>query len=404
MGGKTLIIPVLFCILMISLTQEESQNSSPASKRKIVGFKEGLTLSDSTSVIESHGLTIKKYLPLANACLCESGQKKASFHALSQNQSVAFVEDDYKCTVQVLPSPQKPYEILSLQHIPWGIQKINAPEVWKYTRGQGIKVGVIDTGIDSRHPDLKQNIRETHDVLNGKNIDDNGHGTHVAGTIAAADNQIGVIGVAPNVQLYSVKAFDKKGNGQVSDIIEALDWCVKKRVDVINMSFGLNEESQAFHRAIKQVYRRDIVMVAAAGNSGRSDSVMYPARYSEVIAVTALNKSNKVAEFSSSGPEVDVIAPGVEIESTFNSSNYKRLSGTSMAAPHVTGTVALILSIAKVSPESVKLIISSTAEDMGLPKEKQGDGLLNAKNAVITLQRLKEGLTREKNPDTSNEE
>jgi subtilisin family serine protease len=394
-----LFIPILlYYSLMLGLVgvQIAKSKSISSKKYKIVGFKEGLTLDEGTSVIETHGFKIKKHLPLANACLCEVGHDQAAVQALAHDSSVEFVEDDHTCTIQVMPSLQMSYKTFASQNTPWGIEKIGAPEAWRNTQGTGVRVGIIDTGIDRSHPDLKDNIKEAFGVMDCKNIDDdNGHGTHVAGTIAAIDNDIGVVGVAPKIELYTVKAFDKRGRGQISDIIDSLNWCVEKKVNVINMSFGFSTQSNALQRAIEQVYQNGIVMVAAAGNSGGDNSVMYPAKYPEVIAVAASDKNNKAAGFSSGGPEVNIIAPGVNIDSTFKSAGYKNLSGTSMSTPHVVGAAALILSVAKLSPDNVKLVISNTAKDIGLPKEKQGAGLLNVSKAVVTIKRLKGGFARE---------
>ncbi|MFY9498821.1 MAG: S8 family peptidase, partial [Tepidanaerobacteraceae bacterium] len=265
--------------------------------------------------------------------------------------------------------------------------------VWKRCQGEGIKVGIIDTGIDLTHPDLKGNIKETYSVVDGISADDdNGHGTHVAGIIAALDNDIGVVGVAPKAEIYSVKAFDKMGRGSVSDIIDALQWCVENKVHVINMSFGIGTNSRALKRAIGAAHRHKIIMVAAAGNSGARDSVLYPAKYPEVIAVAASDSKDQAADFSSRGPEVNIIAPGVDVSSTYINEEYKNLSGTSMACPHVVGACALLMSISGTKAESVKKAILSTAKDIGLPEETQGVGLVNVSAAVSNIKKAKGGF------------
>ena len=216
-------------------------------KYKIVGFKDKLTAKDSQSVLENHGIKIKKHLPLANACLCVVDEKTPGFKSLAADSEVEFIEDDYIGKIQVIPSGKSYSYKIKSQSTPWGIKKIEAPSVWKRGKGEGIKVGIIDTGIDWGHPDLKDNIKDSCGVMGcRKTDDDNGHGTHVAGTIAALDNSIGVVGVAPKAQIYSVKAFDEKGRGQVSDIIDALNWCVEKQVHIINMSFGLVIKAEHF--------------------------------------------------------------------------------------------------------------------------------------------------------------
>lgn len=393
-------LPILiyyYFLMGLAGAQILSQKRASAARRKIVGFKPGLTTAEENQrLLEDYGIKIKKHLPLANACLCEIDPSvtEASI-LLSDDSIIEFIEDDYVAKIQVLPS--RPVFIRKKgQNLPWGVKKIEAPDAWSRTVGEGVRVGIIDTGIDLSHPDLKDNIKETFGVLECKNIeDDNGHGTHVAGIIAAVDNNIGVIGVAPKAEIYSVKAFDKNGRGQVSDIVEALNWCVEKKVHVINMSFGFSLQSKALERAIQEVYRHNIVMVAAAGNTGKDNSVMYPAKYPEVIAVAASDINDKAASFSSRGPEIDVIAPGVDIPSTYKGGSYKAMSGTSMATPHVTGTVALMLSRSGMNVDGVKARISSTARDIGLPREKQGAGLLNASGAVGYIKKYKGGFHRE---------
>lgn len=356
-------------------------------KYKIVGFKSDSNLRKSREIVELHGVKVKKFLPLANACLCEIDGDESSLKTLAEDPEVEFIEDDYVGQIQVVPT-------LSLyvqkygQNIPWGVKRIEAPSVWRDVRGDGIRVGIIDTGIDLSHPDLKDNIKEAGGVLDCKNIiDDNGHGSHVAGTIAALDNNIGVVGVAPRVSLYPVKAFDRSGRGNISDVVDALNWCVEKKVQVVNMSFGFTKNSMALERAIREAYRHNIVLVAAAGNSGGDDSVMYPAKYPEVIAVAASNSDDKAAWFSSGGPEVDVIAPGSGIPSTYKDGGYKSMSGTSMASPHVTAACALILAKASMSPAKVREVLINNAKDLGLPKNKQGAGLVNVSKATASMKK-----------------
>jgi len=365
------------------------------SKYKIIGFKDKITAVESEGILTNHGIKIKKHLPLANACLCLVDEISAGFKSLIAEDNIEFIEDDYVAKIQVLPSTTESLKIKS-QSIPWGVSKIEAPSVWKRSQGEGIKVGIIDTGISEQHPDLKDNIKEAYCVIDGtKADDDNGHGTHVAGTIAALNNNIGVVGVAPKVDIYSVKAFDKKGRGTVSDIIDALNWCVENKVHVINMSFGFGANSRALERAIRAAHKHNIIMVAAAGNSGGSDSVLYPAKYPEVIAVAASDNEDKAADFSSSGPEVNIIAPGVDIPSTYVNQDYKNLSGTSMACPHVAGACALLMSISGTNADSVKKLILSTARDIGLPEEIQGVGLVDVSAAVSNIKKTKGGLFNE---------
>lgn len=230
------------------------------------------------------------------------------------------------------------------QVIPWGIKKIGAPKLWGETRGKGVKVAVIDTGILRSHPDLRGRVKGGVDLIGGKlpgGQGNGGHGTHVAGIIAALDNRIGVVGVAPKASLYDVRAFGLDGEGELATIVKGIDWAIANKVDIINMSFGIPVDSPALHAAVKRASAAGICLIASAGNSGKE--LDFPARYPEVIAVGAIDEQGKLAEFSARGQGLDVTAPGVNILSTWPKKTYKKLSGTSMAAAHISGLAALQL-------------------------------------------------------------
>ncbi len=268
------------------------------------------------------------------------------------------------------------------QRIPWGIEFIYARQAWALTRGVGVKVGVIDTGIDLHHPDLRSNIAGGHNVLNpGRDpADDNGHGTHVAGTIAAADDDIGVAGVAPQAKLYAVKALDRFGIGYLSDLIEALDWCIKNGIAIVNLSLGTREDNRTFHDAVRRAWQAGVTVVAAAGNDGPGENtVNYPGKYPETICVSAVDADGRLARFASSGPEVDLVAPGVDILSTWPGGGYRSLNGTSMASPHVAGVAALVAAARPDSgPDEIsKRLAVSSRRLIGVPW-----GLVNASRAV----------------------
>lgn len=308
-----------------------------------------------------------------------------------QSGKVLRVEEDAVVTASGKPTPTPtppPAEVL-----PWGVERVNANDVWPDT-GTGVKVAIIDTGIDKDHPDLFTNIKGGQNFVSirgsidsSKWDDDNGHGTHVAGIVAGIDNDIGVIGVAPNASLYAVKVLDKRGSGYVSSIINGIGWCIDNGIKVINMSLGTTSDVQSFHDACDLAYASGIVLVAAAGNSGGTDSVNYPAKYSSVIAVSATDSSNAIASWSSNGAEVELAAPGVSIYSTYMGGGYATLSGTSMASPHVTGTVALVLANnSSLTPDGVRAKLESTASDLGITglDNYYGYGLVDAYAAVAT--------------------
>jgi subtilisin len=220
--------------------------------------------------------------------------------------------------------------------IPWGVSNLGVNRLWNSSMGKGVKVAVIDTGISRSHRDLRGQVKGGTNIVKGRM---GGHGTHVAGTIAAAMNNRGIVGVAPDAQLYDVRAFKADGSAKLSDIIEGIDWSIRNGMDVINMSFGMPEPSQALARAISRARKRGITMVASAGNNG--GALEYPARYSGVVSVGALDQNGKLANFSARGKGLKTSAPGVGIRSTWLGNGYKTLDGTSMAAAHASGLAAL---------------------------------------------------------------
>ena len=212
--------------------------------------------------------------------------------------------------------------------------------------GAGIKVAVVDTGIDLDHPDLViAGVVDVTDTTGGD--DDNGHGTHVAGTIAAQDDSIGVVGVAPDVELYAVKVLDSSGAGDYLDVAIGIDEAIQLGVDVINLSVSGTRDSPAVHAQVRAAKEAGIIQVAAAGNRASPVNRSFPAAWAgEVITVSAWDvDGDRWAPFSNYGPEVDVAAGGMEICSTFPDGEWHRESGTSQATPVVSGLVALDLQL-----------------------------------------------------------
>ncbi len=322
------------------------------------------------AVLESNGGKIIKKLPLVNGLVVMLPSEAAvpTFNALA---GVKKVEADAKVFALGRPSSvTQPAETLE-----WGVNRIDADLAWATSKGMGVKVAIIDTGIDKDHPDLAANIKggANFTLIKGsvdpnKWGDDNGHGTHVAGIIAAVDNSIGVIGVAPEAYLYGVKVLDRRGSGYLSDVISGIEWAINNGMQVINMSLGTASDIQALHDAVDAAARAGIIVVAAAGNSGDGNSstneVIYPAKYSSVIAVAATDSNDGVPTWSSSGAEVELAAPGVSIRSTWNDNMYKTISGTSMATPHVAGVVVLKLSSGMLASD-IRVNLQATAQDLG---------------------------------------
>ncbi|MEO2208165.1 S8 family peptidase [Paenibacillus pabuli] len=267
------------------------------------------------------------------------------------------VEEDTQISLHATALHNKP---ATAQGVPWGVKQIRAPKVWSVSTGHRIKIGVIDTGADYHHPDLRYSLARGINLLNRSLLphDDNGHGTHIAGTIAAANSTEGMIGVAPRSLIYPVKAFDHNGSAYVSDIVLGIDWCVRNRVDIINMSFGMKTRSKALLDVVNRAHQAGIVIVASSGNDGKRRSIDYPARYPQTISVGATDKNRRIASFSNRGAYVDVYAPGDKIISSWVQGKHHEMSGTSMATSHVSGAIALLLAKHPgLSPSEIKTLV-----------------------------------------------
>lgn len=248
--------------------------------------------------------------------------------------------------------------------IPWGVSQIKAPRAWKKSKGKHVKIAVIDTGVDFTHPDLRPALAGGINLVN-RHLppdDDNGHGTHIAGTIAATNARNGIIGVAPKAKIYAIKAFDADGSAYVSDIIHAIEWCVRNQIRVINMSFGMKNSSVSLREAVRNAYNAGVIITASSGNDGKTSGIDYPARYPQTIAVGASDKKGRIASFSNRGKGITIYAPGEKIHSTWPDHEYKELSGTSMATSHVSGVIGLMLALKpQLTPDQIRKQLLSSA-------------------------------------------
>lgn len=389
MRWKILVFVLLVASVLSYFGSASFSQAADKPSRKIVVFKSSVTqdANQENLINRSGGSSIKK-LGIINAKVVNFPNQAAE-RALSKRSQVLRMDDDIIIDAVARTPYIQPAQVMS-----WGIKDVNANPAWAATRGSGIKVGVIDTGIDLSHPDLAANIKGGYNAIRPTRSanDDNGHGTHVAGIIAAIDNTIGVVGISPQADLYAIKVLNSSGSGYLSDIIEGMDWSIANHMQVINMSFGTSSNVQSFHDAVMRVNNVGIVQVAAAGNSG--GGVIYPAAYPEVIAVSAVDSTNTIAGWSSRGSQVALSAPGVDIYSTYRGSVYRTLSGTSMAAPHVSAVAALALeepvgsydldSNGIWSPTELENKLEATATDLGISGKDAlyGAGLVNAFAAV----------------------
>jgi len=284
---------------------------------------------------------------------------------MAKNSDVKHIEIDQKIKIPKEITPlevSKPDETESSEILTWGISKIGADKVWANVTGDGIKIAILDVGV-VEHPDLS-----IADQIVFNDGDTSGHGTHIAGVIGALHNDIGIKGVAPDAEIYSLKVMDSQG-GYLSDAISAIEWCIENDIDIISMSFGFSDYSKAFDQAVKLAYENGILLVGAAGNTGDSyddSDIDYPARYDSVIAVGAINENDVRMSWSSDGPELELMAPGRSILSTYTDGSYVRSTGTSMAAPFVTGILALLKeSYPNHSNKALRMKIQTDALDLG---------------------------------------
>ncbi|MFC4439256.1 MULTISPECIES: S8 family peptidase [Natrialbaceae] len=306
---------------------------------------------------------------------------------LRQNPNVRYVEENGRMHALA-------------QETPWGVERIDAPEAHEAGEtGEGADVAIVDTGIDSTHEALEDVLGEGRAFTectencrggpfgggNGNDCnenwdDDNDHGTHCAGTAVAPDDGVGVVGVATQATLHAVKVLECDGSGSFSDIAAGIEYTADQGWDVCSMSLG-GSQSDAVSDAVTYAHERGVFLVAAAGNDGPcSDCVGYPAAEPEVVAISATDDDDNLADFSSTGPEIELAAPGEDVYSTV-AGGYDTFSGTSMACPHVAGAAGHLMSNGY-THEETRDRLRETAEDIGLEDNEQGHGLLDVASAL----------------------
>lgn len=361
--------------------------------RFVLGF-EPTALTEIISLIKETGGQVKEVHHDALFITAEF-PVDMPYEALKQKMAltpgIRFFEPDFFASICHIPNDQF---FLTKQ---WDKWVMYADRAWDITTGSGsgVKVAVVDNGVEYGHQDLKANFhqgelgydfvgRDDDPKPDNPNILEAFHGTHVTGIIAAmSNNLIGVAGWA-QVQILAVRALNDSGNGTLSDVALGIRWAADHGARVINMSLGGSSSSTPLKEACQYAFNKGAVLVAASGNDGQS-SITYPARLPECIAVGAMNELSELASFSNYGPEQEVIAPGVAIYSTALGNSYKEAQGTSMAAPEVAGVAALIFALnPNLSPSQTRAIIDVSAIDMGTTgkDDRFGYGLVNAWRAL----------------------
>lgn len=381
--------------------QAVQQDDSAQSQRYIIKFKENsqvvqkgnardrseLALDSARTMVEKAGGKVKVSMRHNLAIAAEMSEKDKN--RFEKNANVDYIEVDQKRRFMA-------------QSVPYGIGMVQADQVDDSVASAaagGKKICVIDSGLDLPHEDMGtrfDTINGTNDSGTGNWYEEGGpHGTHVAGTIAALNNGLGVRGViGSNPNMHIVKVFNASGWGYSSSLVAAIETCADNGSNVVNMSLGGSGSSQTEANAMQNLFNQGVLLIAAAGNSGSAnsttDALSYPASYNAVVSVAALDSSKSLASFSQKNSQVEIAAPGVDVLSTYpegtgSQGNYGTMSGTSMASPHVAGVAALVWSHHPTcSAQQIRDALNATAEDLGSAGRDVafGYGLVRTKNAV----------------------
>lgn len=292
--------------------------------------------------------------------------------------------------------------------IPPGIELINAPSAWEQGySGNGIVIAVLDTGCDSNHFELKEQIIDginftTDDKGDRENfMDYNGHGTHVCGTICAKENDKGVVGVAPKAKVLVIKVLAGQGHGETEWVTEGVRYATKwrgpngERVRVISMSLGGKDDNADLHKAIKEAISKNVLVVCAAGNEGdgnnETDEYSFPGAFPEVVQVGSVNLQKEISNFSNTNRVIDLVAPGEEILSTYLNNEFAVLSGTSMATPHISAGAALIIEQCEkeferpLTESEIYAQLIKRTMTLEYSRRFQGNGLLNLASGLRSI-------------------
>jgi subtilisin len=383
------------------VSNSSSSSASVGREAVLIGFRKTPGPAEE-ALVRSYGGQVKTRFTLVPAIAAEL--PLAAINALTNNPMITVIE------------PDGTFYAISFENEldnTWGVKRIGAGAVhigsgdFESNLGTGVKVAVIDSGVDYNHSELNHNYAGGYNYVSNNNnpFDDNGHGTHVAGTVGALRNGSGVVGVSPDVDLYALKILDANGSGSFSSAISALEWSVNNGIKVTNNSYGSSGDPGTIVRdAFATSANAGILHIAAAGNGGncggKGNNVGYPARYDSVVAVAATNQNDTRPCFSSTGPNVELSAPGVGIRSTVPGGGFADWNGTSMASPHVAGVAALIWTAdPTLSNPEVRQILRDTAINLGSTSQ-YGYGLVDAV-AAVTMATSGGGFEPEPSPSPS---
>ena len=337
--------------------------------RKVITFDSNLTDAQISDIQEKYDVTFTNDVPKNGIYVIKT----------TQDSDLTGLENEYSPSIET-DIPVK----ISTDTVDWGISRIGADKIWEFSTGSGVVVAVVDTGVQKDHPDLSSNLTNGYNFVSNTPDanDDNGHGTHVAGIVAATQNSAGTVGASHRAKIMPVKVLNSQGYGYLSDVAKGIYFAADNGARIINLSLGTSTDSITLRDAVNYASNKGVILVGAAGNDGGSPC-SYPAAYSSVICVVATDSRNMLASFSNLGGEFG--APGVSNYSTYIPSTYRYLSGTSMAAPHVAGSFAVVMSACSTCNNSEVLnILRETAVDIGEPGKDIifGYGLIDLVSAI----------------------
>ncbi|MGZ5372892.1 MAG: S8 family serine peptidase [Aeromicrobium sp.] len=394
MKRLALLATVVMAIAVLPAPTAQADNPVPAWARKTTS----LTLSPANIVKSApDGEPLKVVITRRTA----GGPASESIIATSETQAKQLIADAQKSASTIGVGIAQPVHIVASNDTyrskQWALNTLKAETAWASAVGNGVTVAVVDTGVQSSHPDLSGKVLSGYDVVapGTAATDQNGHGTHVAGIVAAvAGNARGIAGLARGSKILPVRVLDSNGDGDTADLAEGIRWAANHDAKVINVSLESAQSDPATQSAVAYAVSKNVVVVAAAGNNGcglKGSGPSYPASYPNVMGVASTNSDNGASGFSACGPSVDVAAPGGVIISTTilnsvglgcsSTSAYCTLSGTSMASPHAAAAAAL--AIEEIGPTwtqaGVRSLLASTATDLGSAGRDNtfGDGLIN---------------------------
>lgn len=395
---------------------QQASLKAAASPRAVIEFRSGAEGRGVSELMAKHGIRSVGSIPQLgmNVVALPRGKDRSTLlRTLAAHPDVSSVEADARVRATYIPTDPH-------HRNQYGNNALHLPQAWDVSRGKGVIVAVVDTGVDLGHPDLRENLVSGISFVNQIEVedyenpgqtrvesfpnqgpkDDHGHGTHVAGTIAASMNGVGVVGAAPMAKIMPIKVLSHTRSGFGSDVAAGIVWAVEHGAKVINLSLGVYGGSKPVERAVRYAIAKGAVVVAAMGNDREDPSLeygihpSYPAALPGVIAVGATDDRDQVASFSNAGKWISVSAPGVDILSTTPTYEdiseplpyeYGEMSGTSMSTPYVAGVAALLLSLyPQMTPAQVKARLEATADDVGVPgfDSYTGHGRVNAARAL----------------------